>query len=98
MTMLIWDVLLKKKSYPFEKSSYQEKMVIYVAKHTFNIISVKTFVVVILNVIMYTCKEIPFIGMWEAHMWKHTYNKAKIQLQINIFSTYDSLLLVSLKA
>lgn len=38
-------------------------MVIYVAKHTFNIISVKTFVVVILNVIMYTCKEIPLIGM-----------------------------------
>lgn len=100
MNILIWDVLLKKKKpYPFklEKSIYQDKRVIYVANHTFNIIFVKSYAV-ILNGSMYTCKQIPLISMWDAHMWKHTCNKEKIQLQINIFSTYDSLLLASLKA
>lgn len=62
MNILIWDVLLKKKkTYPFklEKSSYQDKRVIYIANHTFNIIFVKSFVAMILNGIMYTCKQIP---------------------------------------
>lgn len=45
----LFEIFYSKKTYPFkfEKSSYQDKRLIYVANHTFSIIFVKSFVAVI---------------------------------------------------